>query len=300
MEQFLTVNTRATPTRTTDPKEAAMTIDWTRTPVGLESRVLERHGTSLHYWVGGAVDRPAIALLHGAAMDHRMFNAQVPVLLSDHRVLLWDARGHGRSHPLGIDRPTIDDYVDDFVAVLGDAGIGRAVLVGQSMGAYVSQHTVLRHPNRVVALVVIGSTPIASTLTRAEHAAMRFAVHAFALWPIGHLRRSMARATAVREDVRAYALDALSTIAQRDLARIFDAVATAVRREGSPDLRIDVPFLLTHGEHDGTGNIRKDGTRWASSDPQIDYVVIPEAGHNANQDNPEAFNRELQRFLRGV
>lgn len=277
-----------------------MTTDWSRSPEGLEGRVLERRGTPLHYWVGGETGRPTIAFLHGATMDHRMFNAQLPVMLDGHRVLVLDARGQGRSQPVGLERPTIEDYVDDVLAVLDDAGIGRVVLVGQSMGAYVAQHTVLRSPDRVEALVVIGSTPIAFTLSQAERAAMRLAVRSSGLWPLGHLRRSMARATAMREDVRAYALDALSVIAQRDLVRIFGAVATAVRREGFPDLRIDVPFLLTHGEHDQTGTIRRDGPRWAASDPRIDYVVIPDAGHNANQDNPKFFNRELRRFLAGL
>lgn len=274
-----------------------MTTDWSGTPAGLESRVLDRGGAPLHYWVGGDPSTPAIALLHGATMDHRMFNAQVPLLLAGHRVLVWDARGHGRSRPLGFDRPTIDDYVDDLVAVLDDAGVGTAVLVGQSMGAYTAQHVVRRDPGRVAGLVVIGSTPIAFPVSRADHAALRFAVLAFGVWPLAHLRRSMAQATAVKDDVRAYALDALSTLGQRDLARVFAAAATAVRREGFPDLRIDVPFLLTHGEHDGTGNIRKDGPRWAASDPRIRYAVIPDAGHNANQDNPAAFNRELLAFL---
>lgn len=274
-----------------------MTTDWNGTAEGLEPRVLKRKGSPLHYWVGGATDQPAIVFLHGATMDHRMFNAQIPAVLGDHRVLVWDARGHGHSQPLGIDSLTIEDYVDDLVAVLDDAEIDRVVLVGQSMGAYIAQHTILRHPDRVTGLVVIGCTPIALPLSWADHLALRLVARSFGIWPLTHLHRSMAKATAVQEDVREYARDAMSVIAQRDLVRIFAAIATAVRREGFPEIRIDVPFLLTHGEHDDTGNIRKDAPGWAASDPRIDYVVIPEAGHNANQDKPAAFNREFLRFL---
>lgn len=282
------------------PGEPTVTTDWTSTAAGLEPRVLNRRGSPLHYWLGGDKSHPAIVFLHGATMDHRMFNAQIPAVLGDHRVLVWDARGHGRSQPFGIDRLRIEDYVDDLVAVLDDAEIDRGVLVGQSMGAYVAQHTILRDPGRVSGLVVIGSTPIALPLSWADHLALRLVAASFGIWPLAHLRRSMAKATAVQTDVREYALDAVSVIAQRDLVRIFTAVATAVRREGFGELRIDVPFLLTHGEQDGTGNIRKDAPGWAASDERIDYVVIPTAGHNANQDNPAAFNREFLRFLNRI
>lgn len=277
-----------------------MTTDWAATPAELEPRVLERSGSALHYWVGGDQGRPAVVFLHGATMDHRMFNAQVPAVLADHRVLVWDARGHGQSQPFGIDRLTINHYVDDLLAVLDDAAIGRAVLVGQSMGAYLAQHVLLRAPERVGGLAVIGATPIAVGVSWADYVALQVAARSFGVWPLAHLRRSMAKATAERPDVQAYALEAMSVIAQPDLVRIFRAVATAVSREGFSDLRIDVPFLLTHGEHDGTGNIRKDAPPWAASDPRIDYVVIPDAGHNANQDNPAALNRALLRLLARV
>ena len=57
-----------------------MTIDWLETPQILEPHVLQRHGCPIHYWTGGPAGRPAVVFLHGATMDHRMFNAQVPVV----------------------------------------------------------------------------------------------------------------------------------------------------------------------------------------------------------------------------
>ena len=274
-----------------------MSVQWQHTPDGLEEQTKERRGCAIKYWLGGPADGDTVVLLHGATMDHRMFNAQVPLLLKTHRVLVWDARGHGLSQPFGIDAPTVEDYVDDMLAILDDARIDTAVFIGQSLGAYISQHLIRRHPQRAAGLVVIGSTPIAFPLTRFEHAAVQLSPVSFRLWPLGHLRRSMAKITATQDDVRQYALDAMSMISKPDLVRIFRAAATAVRRKGHPAFRVDVPFLLTHGEHDSTGTIRRDAPRWAGSDYRIEYVVIPEAGHNANQDNPRAFNRALLGFL---
>ncbi|MFI0420819.1 alpha/beta fold hydrolase [Spongiactinospora sp. 9N601] len=273
------------------------TTDWTNTPHGLEMRVLHRSGTALHYWSGGKAGGTPVTFLHGATMDHRMFNAQVPGVLGHRRALVWDARGHGRSQPFGPGGTGIEDLVEDLVAMLDDAGVEQSIIVGQSMGGYIAQHAIRLHPHRFRALVVVGCTPITSPLSATDWLILRLTYLSFGLMPRGALRTMFAAATSVRDDVRAYAVDAIGQVGRRATVRIFAAVATALSRRGLPGFRVEVPFLLTHGEHDGTGNIRKDGPGWAASDPRIRYVVIPDAGHNANQDNPEVFNHEFHRFL---
>lgn len=61
--------------------------DYLHTLAILTEHTLLREGCPLHYWVGGAAGRPLIAFLHGATMDHRMFNAQVEALAPHYRVL---------------------------------------------------------------------------------------------------------------------------------------------------------------------------------------------------------------------
>ena len=63
---------------------------------------------------------------------------------------------------------------------------------------------------------------------------------------------------------------------------------------------IRVPLLMTHGEHDDYGTIRRDAKKWAAYEPDVEYVVIPDAGHNANQDNPAFMNAVIDKFLRRV
>lgn len=273
-------------------------IDYLHTPEALQENVFERQGCPIHYWTGGRGDRPAIACLHGALMDHRMFNAQVPALIEEYRFVTWDARGHGISQPIALSRPTLQDYTEDALAMLDHAGIEKTILVGQSMGGYVAQHLVKNHPERVLTLVVIGSTPIAFALNRMEFWALQASSSLFRLWPYRSLKPLMARNTAMKEDVIRYAQAAMDQVDLATFLSIWKAVGTAVRREGYPDFRIEAPFLLTHGDNDKTGTIRRDGPRWAASDERIEYVVIPGAGHNANQDNWLFFNRVLVDFLK--
>ena len=57
-------------------------------------------------------------------------------------------------------------------------------------------------------------------------------------------------------------------------------------------------MLWTLGDHDRTGNIAKDAPRLAAlGRPEVTVVEIPNAGHNANQDNPDFFNSTMMPFL---
>jgi pimeloyl-ACP methyl ester carboxylesterase len=69
-----------------------------------------------------------------------------------HRVVLYDARGHGRSAPAS--SYGYDDLAGDLLGVLDDRGIDRAVLAGASMGAHTLTRFALEHPSRVTGLVI--------------------------------------------------------------------------------------------------------------------------------------------------
>jgi pimeloyl-ACP methyl ester carboxylesterase len=72
-----------------------------------------------------------------------------------HRVVLYDARGHGRSAPAPAPGAYgYDDLADDLLAVLDDRGIDRAVLAGASMGAHTLTRFALEHPERAAGLVI--------------------------------------------------------------------------------------------------------------------------------------------------
>ncbi|MCA9969126.1 MAG: alpha/beta hydrolase [Anaerolineales bacterium] len=266
------------------------------TPDTLTPHVLQRGGCPLHYWTGGTAVRPLVVLLHGATMDHRMFNAQVAALLPHYRVLVWDAPGHGRSRPLGA-QFTLESCARDLLAVLDAEGVETAVIAGHSFGGYIAQTVYRLAPARVRALVIIGATSIAEAYSRFEIAALKFSLRLFRIWPYGNLLNTIGRGTAVTPAAQAYARHAAGQIPKADFLTIWRAVTLAIDSRGRPDARIAVPLLLLHGDGDSRGTIRRDMPRWAAAAPHAVYHVIPSAGHNANQDNPEFTNRVLLDFL---
>ena len=64
-----------------DPVSEILAVNYQVTPAFLTKQVFERKGFPIHYWVGGSPEQAAVVCMHGALMDHRMFNGQAPVLL---------------------------------------------------------------------------------------------------------------------------------------------------------------------------------------------------------------------------
>jgi pimeloyl-ACP methyl ester carboxylesterase len=127
---------------------------------------IERDGVRLAGQEAG--EGPAVVLLHGLTATRRyVVMGSTALERSAHRVIAYDARGHGRSSPAR--RPGDYGYEDlgrDLEAVLDHAGVQRAVLAGASMGAHTLLWLALNRPERVGGLVVI--TPAYDPVTNDE------------------------------------------------------------------------------------------------------------------------------------
>ncbi|GAA3605409.1 alpha/beta fold hydrolase [Microlunatus ginsengisoli] len=271
--------------------------DFLGTPATLAEGMLDRPGCRVRYWTAGPSDGPAVVLVHGATADHRMFNAQLSLLLGrDYRVVVWDARGHGASLPMP-GTPTIDDYVADLFALVDELTLSRPLIVGQSLGSYIAQHAQWHRPEGFRGLVVIGGIATSLPASRSELAVLRSTPAMLRLWPWDNFRRLAARRAALTEPVQAYMADCLAGMDKDTFLRIWHAVVSAVSREGFGPFPA-IPVLWVHGDHDDAGAVARHARVLAERGlPNLTSYVVPDAGHNANQDNPDAFNRALAGFL---
>ena len=108
-------------------------------------------------YVTEAGEGTPVVLLHGLTATNRYVVMGSKALeRSGHRVIAYDARGHGRSDPApSADAYRYEDLRDDLVRVMDERGIDRAVLAGASMGAHTILRLALEAPERVAGLVVI-------------------------------------------------------------------------------------------------------------------------------------------------
>ena len=124
--------------------------------------VVAADGTAIYTEARGPADGVPIVLSHGWSCHSRVWNAQINELAQDHRVIVYDQRGHGRT-PSGRSEPTIDTLGDDLAAVMraSVAGGQRALLVGHSMGGMTISSWAGRHTSLVAEQcrgVVLAST----------------------------------------------------------------------------------------------------------------------------------------------
>lgn len=255
---------------------------------------LVRPDARIRYRATGPQAAPAVVFLHGSTLDRHAWAGQVEALEQDYRVVVPDLRGHGESTLEG--RFEFAAAVDDILALLDELDAERVAVVGLSLGGNIAQEIVYRHPERVDALVVADATcntaprsPLQVPVTLGYLAAQMMTSR-------DRFLQRAAAVTAHDEDVRQYVRDANDDRSVGEILQILMSLVNDALRP-DPEYRLPVPTLLIHGDGDRIGDIAEGTRAWAEREPQAAYVVVPDAGHASNQDNPDAFNAALTRFL---
>ena len=238
---------------------------------------------------------PALVLVHAFPLDSSMWRAQVDFFATRYRVVTPDIIGFGGSQP---PRPwSMQQMGDELVALLDELDIERCTLAGLSMGGYVSLPFAFAHPNRVQRLV------LAHTRARADLDTERAARNAMieelkkdgvATLPDKMLPRLLGPAApeSVRNAVRA---SILKTTAEADIHAV---TAMRDRIDQTAGLgRMDCPTLVITGSADAIMKV-EDSEAMAQAIPGATFAVIPNTGHLSNLEDPSAFNRAVDNFLR--
>lgn len=258
-----------------------------------ESHTADLDGVDVHYLIrppaDGSDSPRTLVFVHGWSCDHTVWRDQMSAF-AKHRLIAVDLPGHGLS-----DKPerdyTMDYFADALAAVLDDAKIERAVLVGHSAGTPVIRQFWRRHAKRTEALVVVDGF-LKAFLTPEQVEAMKGQLSG----PSGNAKvRQMFLGMAPRsmndEERETYLAMVLST---PEHVRISSYVAAADPEIWTPD-PIEVPTLA----------IMTDAPYWNEAYvasvrelvPDLEYHVIPDVSHFVMIDAPQRFNELVEEFL---
>jgi pimeloyl-ACP methyl ester carboxylesterase len=122
--------------------------------VNVESGLAPVNGALLYYEVAG--EGPGLVMIHAGVADNRQWNNEFAHFAQSHRVLRYDMRGYGKSEPVA------GDYrrMDDLTGLLDHLHFPQpAILMGCSMGGMMAMDLALAEPQRVRALIMVGSGP---------------------------------------------------------------------------------------------------------------------------------------------
>lgn len=243
---------------------------------------------------------PVLILLHAFPLSRRMWDPQWEAPFEGWRLLRFDDRGFGESPPTG-GILTMERIADDAAGLLDHDGAGKAVVCGVSMGGYAALAFARRHPDRLAGLVLADTRAGADTPEAragrsqlAEHIRREGSAVAAEMLP------KLLGAT-TRDQRPELASELAAQIAANPAEGLCDALAgLAARADSGPELRrIAVPTLVVCGEEDEI-TPPDESRRMAESIPGARLELIPEAGHLASVERPEAFNRALAGFLDGL
>ena len=132
---------------------------------GLEERELEWRGTRLHYAAGG--DGPPLVLVHGLGGTIENWRSLAPSLAAEHRVLVPDLPGHGRSELLPEARD-VDTLAEAVLGIADAEEAGDAVWIGHSLGGLVALRAAVLRPDAVRGLVLAAAAGIGSATRAAQ------------------------------------------------------------------------------------------------------------------------------------
>ena len=250
--------------------------------------------TGIAYRVDGTRDAPALVFSNSLGTDHRLWDRQVPAVEDRCRVVRYEACGHGVSDlprgPVSIER-----LGQDLVALLDHLDIERAVVCGCSLGGVIALWLAVNRPERLTGVVLANTGAKVGTdeswnariaaVRAGGTAAVRDRVVRRFLTP--EFRARDPETTAMIAEM----LDA--TNAEGYIAACEALRASDLRSDAS---RVRVPVLIVGSERDQSTPPELSRNLHASIEGS-ELVMIAEAAHLSNVEQPDQFNRVLRRFV---
>jgi len=232
-----------------------------------------------------------VILVHGWTCDDTTWEAQVPALSKQYRVLTLDLPGHGKSGSPKDGTFSMELFARAVEAVRSEAKADKVVLVGHSMGTPVVVQYAQMFPQHTAALVFVDGLLRIGRDTPIARNSQQFT------GPEG--RR--ARESMVRGMFSASTTPAMQTHILNMMLGTSEATAVGSLKATwdvpSPKYEvIKAPVLGLYADHSGLANREFMKAKY----PNLQYVEIPGTGHFLMMEKPDEFNRHLLDFLKGL
>ena len=271
----------------------------------MEEKVYHTSHGDIHYWISPEPKKSGIQLvfLPGLTADHRLFEKQTAYFEGKYPLLVWDAPGHNLSRPFDLNF-SLEDKAVWLKEILDQEGFKAPVLIGQSMGGYVCQAFAQQFPDFMKGFVSIDSAPLQRKyVSAAELWLLKRMRPVYRYWPWKSLQKLGCEGVAESAYGRALMREIMMTYDgdqewYSDLSgHGFRILAEAMEKDLPWEIRC--PAILICGEKDHAGSCIRYNRAW-HKDTGIPLYWIPNAGHNANTDQPEVINSLIESLIQRI
>jgi 3-oxoadipate enol-lactonase len=241
---------------------------------------------------------PAVVLIHGYPFNRSMWVEQVSALADSYRVVTLDLRGHGESES-STGASTMKLMAQDVAALMDELQIDRAVIGGLSMGGYVALAFYELYPERVEKLLLADTRAQADTEEgKATRAAQVQQILAEGMTGIVNamLPKLLSPETVSKQpEIVRRLRDMMMHTSPEGAAGALRGMAEREDQTGRLS-QINVPTLIVVGREDPITPVA-DSQKMNEGIAGSQLVVIENASHVSNIEQPEQFNRALKDFL---
>ena len=262
-----------------------------------DQKIVKVNGVDIAYRFDGPKDGPVLLVANSLMANSTMWDGNIPALADRYRVLRYDKRGHGGSG-LSAGPYTIAQLADDAIGLLDALGIQKVHFMGLSIGGMIGQQLGARFPERILSLSLCNT---ASEMPPRSLWEERF-----------EIARSQGIAGLVDGTIKRWFTAPFIERAPQEIEKVrhmilgtnvdgYIGCGSAVRdmAQSTILLKIKAPTLVLSGRDDPACTVDQ-GTVLHRLIDRSKMVILEEAAHLSNIEQPEAFNKTVRQFIDSI
>ena len=255
----------------------------------------------------GSGDGPPIVFIHGLSGTWQNWLENLPYFAQKHRCIAMDLPGFGYSD-MPTEKISISNYARQVDALCEQLELGRCIVVGNSMGGFVTAELEIRHPERVERACLVAAAGISVTNLRRRPVLTGARV----VGALGAASAAQNRFIVARPKLRWFftnfifrhpsriapdlMYEQLRGAGKKGFYDAMDALTSYDFRDRLPDIK--APTLILWGEHDMLVPVQ-DAQEYERLIPQSRTVILDDTGHVPMIERPAKFNELLEELIEG-
>ena len=251
------------------------------------------HNYDVYFKTSGNPNNPCIMCLHPAFGDHHIFDDQLEALSESYFLIAPDMLGHGLTQPSSTP-DQMDETIEHIRCILDKYEIKKCHLLGVSLGSLIIQGFAKKYPQRTISATVVGGYSIHKNNRDLKKAQNReiFSWLFKLIFDMNGFRKYITKRSTHLNHAYERFLHSSQSFTRKSIVYL-QGMAKLFEDSNDP---FPHPLLLVYGDHELPLALNH-GKQWAQIEPRAELIIIQNAGHCANMEQPLIFNQIYQDFL---